>query len=116
MQYLLLICGQPRTVNAGPTTPSAPAAGDGDQDIDSWLKAVGERRLLGSELRPADTATTVRVRAGERLFSDGPFAETKEQILGFDLIECAGLDEALEIAATHPVAAFGSVEVRPLWM
>jgi hypothetical protein len=115
MRYLLLICGQPRPETPEPTPPPTQAAGDGEEDIDIWLKNVGERRLLGSELRPAHSATTVRVRGGERLFSDGPFAETKEQILGFDLIECEGLDEALEIAATHPVAAFGSVEVRPLW-
>jgi hypothetical protein len=111
MRYLLLICGTPRPEDAPP-----PAPGDGEDDIDIWLKDVGERRVLGSELRPPATATTVRVREGERLLSDGPFAETKEQILGFDLIECGDLDEALEIAAAHPVAAFGSVEVRPLWM
>jgi hypothetical protein len=115
MQYLLLICGQPRPEDTTPTPPPV-AAGEGEEDIDIWLKNVGERRLLGSELRPAASATTVRVRDGERLLSDGPFAETKEQILGFDLIECGDLDEALEIAATHPVAAFGSIEVRPLWM
>jgi hypothetical protein len=120
MQYLLLICGQPRPESAlpesGPPESGPPAPADGGQAIDSWLKDVGERRLLGSELRPAASATTVRVRDGERLLSDGPFAETKEQILGFDLVECTNLDEALEIAATHPVAAFGSVEVRPLWV
>jgi hypothetical protein len=110
MRYLLLICGKPRPQDAPPPAPS-----DGEDDIDIWLKDVGQRRVLGSELRPAATATTVRVREGERLLSDGPFAETKEQILGFDLIECGDLDEALEIAAAHPVAAFGSVEVRPLW-
>jgi hypothetical protein len=49
------------------------------------------------------------------LVSDGPFAETKEQIGGFDIIECASLDEALEIAARHPAAASGTIEVRPLW-
>jgi hypothetical protein len=60
-------------------------------------------------------ATTVRVRDAEVLLSDGPFAESKEQIAGFDIIECADLDEAIEVAAKHPVAAFGSIEVRPFW-
>jgi hypothetical protein len=49
------------------------------------------------------------------LLTDGPFVETKEQIVGFDIIECADLDEALEVAAKHPVARFGMVEVRPFW-
>ena len=57
----------------------------------------------------------MRLRDGEVLLTDGPFAETKEQILGFDVIECADLDEALEIAAKHPVAKYGMVEVRPFW-
>jgi hypothetical protein len=66
-------------------------------------------------LRPAEDATTVRVREEEVLLSDGPFAETKEQIAGYDIIECENLDEAIEVASRHPVARFGSIEVRPLW-
>ena len=72
-------------------------------------------RLMGDQLRPASDATTVRVRDGEVLLADGPFAETKEQIAGFDIIECADLDQALEVAARHPVARFGTIEVRPFW-
>ncbi len=49
------------------------------------------------------------------LISDGPFAETKEQIAGYDIIECTDLDEAIEVASKHPVAKFGSIEVRPFW-
>jgi hypothetical protein len=60
-------------------------------------------------------ATTVQVRGGEVLIADGPFAETKEQIAGFDILECADLDEAIEVAAKHPVARFGKIEVRPYW-
>ena len=60
-------------------------------------------------------ATTVRIRGGEVLVTDGPFAETKEQIGGFDVIECADLDEAIEVASKHPVATYGSVDVRPFW-
>jgi hypothetical protein len=70
-------------------------------------------RLQGSALGPVTDATTVRVREGEVLISDGPFAEAKEQIGGFDILECADLDEALEVASKHPVARYGSIEVRP---
>jgi len=55
----------------------------------------------------------VRVRSGEVVLADGPFAETKELIAGFDIIDCADLDEALEVAGKHPVARIGSIEVRP---
>jgi hypothetical protein len=65
-------------------------------------------------LAPTAAATTVRVRGGEVLISDGPFAETKELIVGFDLIECADLDEAIEVASKHPAASYGMIEVRPL--
>jgi hypothetical protein len=60
------------------------------------------------------TATTVRVRNGQLLVSDGPFAETKELIVGFDLLDCADLDEAIEVARTHPMARGGRIELRPL--
>jgi len=71
--------------------------------------------ILGGEgLEPTSSATTVRVRDGERVLSDGPFAETKEQLGGFYLLECDSLDEAIEWAAKIPGAATGSVEVRPV--
>jgi hypothetical protein len=72
-------------------------------------------RLQGSRLRPVSEATTVRVRDEQVMVSDGPFAETKEQMGGYDLIECKDLDEAIEVASKHPVARFGSVEIRPFW-
>jgi hypothetical protein len=83
----------------------------------AWVQEMDGRgvRQLGSRLRPVSDATTVQVRGGEVLLSDGPFAETKEQIGGFDLIECKDLDEALEVASKHPGAKFGTIEVRPLW-
>ena len=68
----------------------------------------------GDGLQGSATATTVRVRDGERLLTDGPFAETKEQLGGFYLLECDSLDEAIEWAAKIPGAATGSVEVRPV--
>ena len=77
-----------------------------------------ERRgasLGGARLRPVADATTVRVRDGETLVSDGPFAETKDFIGGLDIIECADLDDAIALAALHPYALHGCVEVRPVW-
>ena len=68
----------------------------------------------GHALKPTSTATTVRVRDGKRITTDGPFAETKEQLGGYYLVEAADLDEALNIAAKIPAARFGSIEVRPL--
>ncbi|MCS7483301.1 YciI family protein [Umezawaea endophytica] len=103
MRYMLLICAQ-EGVDVGEVDP-----------IEPWLEFVGDRRVDGSRLRPSGDATSVQVRGGDVLLSDGPFAETKEQVAGFDLVECADLDEALEIAGRHPVAKFGTVEVRPLW-
>jgi hypothetical protein len=103
---MLLICAD-ESVEVCPEESSA----------DSWLAEVNGRgvRLHGNRLRPVSDATTVRVRGDDVLLSDGPFAETKEQIGGYDVIECADLDEAIEVASKHPVARFGAVEVRPLW-
>ena len=70
--------------------------------------------LAGEGLQPTSTATTVQVRDGERLVTDGPFAETKEQLGGFYLLECENLDEAIEWAAKIPGAQGGSIEVRPV--
>ena len=69
-----------------------------------------ERRLA-----PPRRGRSVRVRDGRTVVTDGPFAETKEAVGGFDLLECASLEEAVEIAATHPLAQSGTIEVRPLW-
>jgi hypothetical protein len=77
------------------------------------VKAAGA--FVGGEgLQPTATATTVRVRDGETLFTDGPFAETREQLAGFYLLECADLDEATKWAAKIPDAKRGSIEVRPV--
>jgi hypothetical protein len=78
------------------------------------LKKSG--RLLGNNgLQPTQTATTVRVRNGKVTTTDGPFAETKEQLGGYYLIEAGDLNEAIQIAAKIPSARFGSIEVRPVW-
>jgi hypothetical protein len=75
----------------------------------------GGRGVLrgGAELNPVSTATTVRVRDGRTLLTDGPFAETKEHLAGYYVVECEAIDEALEIAAAIPSSRYGSIEVRP---
>jgi hypothetical protein len=80
-----------------------------------WVEEMEGRgvRLLGRELDLPETAVTVRVRDGETLVTDGPFAETKEFVAGFGLLECADLDEAIEVGAKHPSSWFQTVEVRP---
>lgn len=70
--------------------------------------------VTGQPLQPIETATTVRVREGEVLISDGPFAETKEQLAGFYLLDAKDLNEALQLASRIPPARFGSIEVRPV--
>ena len=70
--------------------------------------------LGGNPLHPASTATSVRVRDGKRLLTDGPFAETREQLGGYMMIDVKDLDEAIAVAARSPVARFGAVEVRPV--
>jgi hypothetical protein len=95
-----------------PGVPGSAAA----QAMDAWvheMEATGVKQY-GGHLRPVSDAVTVRMRGGEVLVSDGPFAETKEQIAGFDLLECADLDEAVEVAARHPTARIGTFELRPL--
>jgi hypothetical protein len=69
----------------------------------------------GDRLRPTSTATVVRVRDGETLTTDGPYADTKEQLGGYFILKCADLDEALGWAAKIPGARHGSIEVRPIW-
>ena len=113
MKYMLLICGE----GGGPKLTPEEAAEIGPA-TDVWVEEMGRRgiRLEGSQLAPVSDATTVRVRAGELLISDGPFAETKEHIAGYDIIDCKDLDEAIEVASKHPVARFGRIEVRPFWV
>ncbi|UWP84698.1 YciI family protein [Dactylosporangium fulvum] len=86
-------------------------------DFVIWHAALERRGIThqGIRLRPAAEAKTVSVRDGRVLVSDGPYAETKEQIGGFELVECADLDEAIEVAASHPSARRYAVEIRPYW-
>ena len=84
-------------------------------NIAEWVADVVARGVseVGERIRPGQDATSVRVRDGRTLVTEGPFTEAKEWIGGFDIIDCADLDEAIEIASRHPVAHFGTVEVRP---
>jgi hypothetical protein len=81
----------------------------------SFQEGAGAAILDGARLHPTADATTVRVVDGEVLASDGPFAETKEQIAGFYMVEAKDLDEAIDIASKIPHARKGSIEVRPVW-
>jgi hypothetical protein len=111
MRYLLFICADEdlQLTDAEEATMGP--------DTEAWVAEMTERRVRqdGDRLQPPADATTVRVRGGEVVISDGPFAETKEQIAGFDLLDCADLDEAIEIASKHPMARFGTIDIRPFW-
>lgn len=111
MRYLMLICGDENLDLTEAEATAMNAAGK------AWAEEMTARgvRLDGNRLGLSTTATSVRRRDGKVLVSDGPFAETKEQVGGYDLLECADLDEALEVAGKHPVAAIGTIELRPLW-
>ena len=116
MKYLLLICSeQPPYPPLETDVEVESQDGGDDDDIETWFAEIDKRgsRLIGSQVSLPASAATVRVRDGEVIVSDGPFAETKEWMAGFDVIECASMAEAVEIAALHPVAAYGMVEVRP---
>lgn len=110
MKYVLLICDDE---SAMPSNEDL----DADPVHQAWMADLDRRgaRLFGARLRPVADATTVRARNGETLVSDGPFAETKDFVGGFVVVECADLDEAIAIAAGHPYAQWGSVEIRPVW-
>jgi len=105
MKYMMFVA-----TDAEPDTDQT-----GMTPIETWVAETGARgqRISGDRLATPETATTVRVRNGELLVSDGPFAETKEAIIGYDLLECADLDEALEVARNHPMARLGRIELRP---
>jgi hypothetical protein len=112
MKYALLI----NTVEAIDSTMSPEDAQKQMASYMAWQEKAGSALLGGERLRPTTDATTVRVRDGEVLASDGPFAETKEQMAGFYLVEAKDLDEAIDLASKIPAAVDkGSIEVRPVW-
>lgn len=107
MRYLMLVL----------TDPALERPEEGPVTIEDWVDdAYGSgRAVLGDRLRPASEATTVRRRGGEVIVSDGPFAEAHELIGGFDVLECDTLDEAIELASRHPMAAGGVIQLHPAW-
>ena len=112
MRYLLLIYTQETD-----ETPPPEVAQASHEAYGQFTGEIKRRGLFqaGEALTPTSTATTVRVVDGETVATDGPFAETKEALGGFYLIEARDLDEAIEVAAKIPAAEFGSIEVRPIW-
>ena len=112
MKYIALLYGEP---DAGPA-PGTPEFMQMLGEFQSATAAMAEAGILvdSSPLQPPQTATTVRVRDGETQLSDGPFAEIKEQLGGYYILDCEDLDAALRYAAMIPSAKYGSVEVRPV--
>jgi hypothetical protein len=87
------------------------------QDIETWIKEMEHRgvRVYGNPLRPACDATTVRVREGKVVLKQGPFANSKEKMCAYELIECSNDEEAIEVVSKHPMAKAATIEVRPIW-
>jgi len=113
MRYLLLIYGNEQAATE-PTEEEMKAEMDA---YNAFTKEVSDAgALLGGEaLQPSSTATTVRVRNGQTTSTDGPFAETKEQLGGYYMVNSENLDEAIKWAAKIPGAKSGSIEIRPIW-
>jgi hypothetical protein len=103
MKYLLLLCADDKTPQVDITT-----------ECEKWSANLGDKWVTAMGLHPPATASTIRVREDEILLTDGPFAETKEQMGGLTVIDCDSTEEAHHIAATHPWARIGMIEVRQL--
>jgi hypothetical protein len=106
MRFMLLICHD-----------SSFTARTVEGDSAAWLEEMERRgvRNHGDRLRPAAEAKTVSLHDGKLLVCDGPFAETKDEVAGYDIIECADFEEAIEIASKHAAAKFGKIEIRQVW-
>ncbi|WP_328477950.1 YciI family protein [Actinoplanes sp. NBC_00393] len=102
MRFLMLVCAD-----------DSRQMTEADNTVESWLAETAGRRLEGHQLCGKEDATTVRGHGA--LITDGPFADTKEWVAGYDVLDCASLEEAVAIAAKHPLAHFGAIELRPFW-
>ncbi|MCW2750985.1 MAG: hypothetical protein JWR83_2095 [Aeromicrobium sp.] len=109
MKYLMFVVADPDA----PKNATDPEV----LEVEDWVERndASGARLMGERLRPPADATSLRRRDGKLLVTDGPFAETREWIAGFDILECADLDEAIAVASKHPMAAGGTLELRPFW-
>ncbi len=114
MTFLMLVCWDAESMDAQ-TEPDPIDASD--EESFPWLDDLRARGIwvTGDQLASPRRARSVRVRDGKALVTDGPFAETKEAVGGFDILECGSLEKAVEIAAGHPVAQTGTIEIRPFW-
>jgi hypothetical protein len=109
MKYLCLVYSDEQKLHSLPESPKDAEC----MAYDRKIRKTGHM-IAGEALQPVETATTVRVRNGNTSVTDGPFAETKEQLAGFWLIDARDLDEAIQVAAGIPAARVGSIEVRPI--
>src|SRR6187551_418778 len=109
MEFILFIANPPKEGEVDTEEGMAPFIAWADE-----MDARGIRKR-GQRLRPPEDATLIRRRNGELLVTDGPFTETKEWIDGFDIIECESMEQAIEVAAAHPGALTGRVDIRQAW-
>jgi hypothetical protein len=105
MKYMMFVILEPTPARIG----SKPGGAD------AWVAESGSKRITGDRLRPPGEAKMVSVRDGKTIVTDGPFAESKEAIVGFDILDCDSLEEAIEIASRHPLATTGRFELRGFW-
>ena len=113
MKYVLLVYG--READLAALSPAEMAALDARSLAHDRNLAESRHLVVAQALQPVRLSKTVRKRRGKALVTDGPFAETKEQLLGFVMVEAAGLDEALAMAAAIPLAELGTIEVRAIY-
>ncbi len=108
MKYMMFVCR-----DAEPDT----ASDAGESPVEDWVAKhdASGVRVIGERLRPPTDATVVRKRDGKVLVTDGPFAESREWIVGFDILECDDLDQAIAVAAEHEMARAGRLELWPFW-
>jgi len=107
MEFLLLVASDP-------DAETWDEAGANSDDWSAEMDAIGVRQR-GDRLQPARSATTVRVRNGELVVSGGPYTRARQEILGYDIIECMSVTDAIEVASAHPMSRFGCIEIRGMW-
>jgi hypothetical protein len=107
MKFLML-------VTLDPTRDDSDEDLTGTVDVEDWVTKYDDAgvRLIGNQVRMAEDATSVTRRQGKLLVTDGPYAESREWIVGFDVLECADLDEAIKVASEHPMSVSGRLELR----